>query len=81
MCIFWEYISEKGTFFLVLKSVIVLMLNLVISVQNATKVCIAMLLKFLCDPKLIATIVVTYEFVNSVLLVCFVVKKKFFYVV
>lgn len=53
------------------------MLSLVISVQNATKVCIAVILKFLCDPKLIATIVVTYEFVNSMLLEYFVVKKMF----
>lgn len=34
-----------------------------------------MILKIVCDPKPVRTIVVTYEFVNCKWLVCFVMKK------
>lgn len=48
------------------------------SVQNASKVYTATILKFICDPN-IAAIVVTYEFVNfKSLLVCFVIEKNLF---
>lgn len=44
------------------------------SIQNASEVYIATILKFICDPN-IATNVVTYEFVNCKSLACFVMEK------
>lgn len=48
------------------------------SIQNASEVYIATILKFVCDPN-IATNVVTYEFVNCKSLACFVMEKNLLY--